>query len=132
MGLYCINYGMSAKTYNMLANGLASLHFLWTLFLIIGFIAMIFYPYPPYAIIQIVAISFTLLIAVPFRNTCPLTLLEERLRKKINPSYRNHGSFIATYINKFFNTRITLSQVNITIGILYFLDYCIAIFILVR
>ena len=120
---------MSAQTYKTYADLLVSAHFFWTLLLIGGVIAM--FVYPSYATVQIAVMSFTLLIAIPFHNTCPLTLLEEILRKKYNPSYHNDGSYIATYFNKFFRTTIAAHRVNRILAGIYILAFAIAISILI-
>lgn len=90
---------------------------------------MFFYPW--YAAIQIMAISFTLLIALPFSYTCPLTLFEEKLRRKIDPQYRNDGSYLAVYINKIFKTRITPARISTIVGGLYTITVAAAIAILI-
>jgi hypothetical protein len=120
---------MTVRTYNNWANFVVSAHFLWTLFLLGGAAAMLVYP--SYAIVQIIAMTGTLLIAVPFGNTCPLTLLEERWRKKSDPTYRNGGSYIAAYVNKFFNKNIPVRRVNETIAGLYVITYALAIALLI-
>jgi hypothetical protein len=120
---------MRAKTYRRYADLILAAHFVWTLFLLAGAIAMFFYP--PYAWIQIGAMTFTLLLALPFKATCPLTLLEEKFRQKSDPEYRNDGSYIATYFNKIFKTHIPVIRVNTTIAGLYILTYALAISLLI-
>jgi len=120
---------MARRVYYLSANLLALIHFCWTCLLIGGALGMLFYP--AYAPIQIIIMSFTLLIAIPFGKTCPLTLFEEKLRQKIDRSYRNGGSFIATYINKLLKTDIEPRRVHTTTAGLYVLAYSIAISLLI-
>ena len=42
-----------------------------------------------------------------FFGFCPLTVWEEKLRKKVNPDIDFHNSFMATYINSFFGTKFS-------------------------
>jgi hypothetical protein len=114
--------------YKLSANVIVALHIIWTIILFGGAVFVIFEPW--YAIFQMIAISLTLLIALPFGRVCPLTALEEWLRKKINPDYTNNGSYLATYINKAFGTNLKTKSVAVVIAILYVASYAISIFAL--
>jgi hypothetical protein len=120
---------MAIRTYKFYANLVVGVHFGWTLLLIGGAIAMFFSPW--FAIAEMMILAFTLLIALPFGRTCPLTLFEEKLRKKIDPSYRNDGSYITVYLNKFLKTRFTPSRVSRVIGGLYTITVALALAILI-
>ena len=119
----------STARFRKYANILVSIHFLWTLFLIGGAVAMFFYPL--YAWMQIYVMSFTLLISLPFGTICPLTLLEEKLRRKIDPAYDNHGSYIATYFNKISGKNVSVRRINEISAGLYVIAYAAAISILI-
>lgn len=117
---------MSGKTrYHASANAILAAHILWTCILFGGAVFVVFQPW--YALFQIIAISFTLLVALPFGGVCPLTLLEEWLRKKISPGYTNNGSYLATYVNKIFGTSFRTKTVAVAVAILYVLSYAISI-----
>jgi hypothetical protein len=116
---------MSTRQYRICADITITIHFLWAFFLWGGFVVMLVYP--SYSIIQIIAMSVSLLIAIPFHGDCPLTLLEKKLRTKFDPTYDNQNSCIATYLNLIFNTRFPARRVNLIITILYFLAYFIAV-----
>jgi len=105
-------------------------HFLWTFLVFGGAFYMLFVP--SYSLIQIVVLSITLLVALPFKGLCPVTGLENHLRKKIDPAYDNHGSFMTTYINKIFGTNVRRREVDIAIAAMYVLCYSYAILALVR
>jgi hypothetical protein len=120
---------MKTRQYKTSADIIVTIHFFWTFFLLIGAVAMLFYP--PYAWIQLYAMSFTLLIAIPFGNICPLTLLEERLRRKFDRNYHNDGSYIATYFNKIFRTNVSTTLVNETAAGCYVIAYGLAIALLI-
>lgn len=111
------------------ADLIVIVHFLWTLFLLGGAIAM--FIYPSYAITQIVVMTCTLLLAIPFHNTCPLTLLEEKLRRNYDPTYHNDGSYLATHLNTLFRKNIPVRRVNETITGLYVIVYALATVILI-
>jgi hypothetical protein len=106
------------------------LHFLWTFLVFGGAIYMLVVP--SYAIVQIVVLSITLLSSLPFRGLCPVTTLEKSLRRKVDPSYENHGSFMTTYTNKILGTNLSTRPVNVTIAVLYILCYSYAIIALVH
>lgn len=83
---------MSRDHYNRYANGIVALHVAWTTVILAGAVTMFFWH--PYAIAEIVVVSFTLLISLPF-GVCPLTLLEGKLRRKGgDPSYDSMFSFM--------------------------------------
>jgi hypothetical protein len=109
--------------------GLVAFHIAWTALVFGGAIAMFFYP--PYAFVEILVLSITLLSNLPLRFTCPLTLMERHLRRHFDPSYENHGSFMATYTNKIFGTHITAKTADIIIGILYVIFYTYAVLMLI-
>ena len=112
------------------ANLIVLIHFFWTLLLMGGAIFMFFARW--YALVQIILMSFTLLIALPFGRTCPLTLFEEWLRKKIDPAYTNNRSYMVTYINKIFGTQLKKRRVDIFNGCFYVTAYIAATIILTR
>jgi hypothetical protein len=120
---------MFTGKYKTFADILASIHFLWSLLLLASIIATILFP--AYAIVQIAIMSFTLLIALPFHNTCPLTLLEEKLRKKVDPDYRTSGSFVARYLNKILKINLNHRHVDETLAGLYILAFAIAISVMI-
>ncbi len=120
---------MSTKGYNTFADILVSIHFLWSLLLLGGIIVTLLFP--AYAIVQIVVMSFTLLIAIPFGNTCPLTLLEEKLRRKADPSYHPSGSFVARYLNRIFHAHLNHRRVDEILAGMYILAFAIAISVMI-
>lgn len=113
-----------------LANAVTGFHFIW-LFLVMGGMAALFF-FPKYALIQIIVMSVTILVNLPFRNICPLTLIEEQFRQKIEPGYVNNNSFATTYFNKIFGTQVRKKTVNTVIVVVYILAYGLAIWDLAR
>jgi hypothetical protein len=104
----------ASKTY---ADAIVALHFVWTVFVLGGTIAVIFDH--AYAWVNAVVLLITLAVNMPLKNNCPLTLLEEKLRRVHDPEYRNNGSFMATYLNKIFRTNITTNGANNVIAVFY-------------
>ncbi len=117
------------NAYRALAYALVTFHFAWTLLVFGGAIAM--FIYPQYAFMEILVLSVTLLAGLPFRFACPITLMERRIRRHFDPSYENHGSFMATYTNKMFGTHITTKTADIIIGIFYVIFYTYAVVALI-
>jgi hypothetical protein len=107
------------------ANAILALHVLWTAILFCGAVFVIFAPW--YAVYQIIAISFTLLISLPLGGVCPLTLVEERLRKKVDPSFTNDGSYLVTYLNKIFGAKFKKKSILKIVAILYIASIGISI-----
>lgn len=112
-----------------LSRVIVLIHLAWTLLMFGGTFLMLFWQ--EYALYHIYILSFTLLISIPFRGTCPLTTLEETLRKKIDPLFSHHGSFITTYINRFLGTHHNPNTTNKLLGVFYIISYLIAITLLI-
>jgi hypothetical protein len=112
------------------ANIITAIHVGWTFLIFGGAIFLLFNH--TYAIPQIIVLSATLLVSIPFKNVCPLTLLEEKLRQKYDPAYTNRGSYMTTYLNKIFKTNFTVKRVNGTVAVLYVFVYAFAAWVLVR
>ncbi len=115
--------------YRLLADGVAGFHIFWTLLVFGGAIAMI--AVPSYAFMEIVVLSITLLASLPLRFTCPVTLLERSLRRKLDPMYDNQGSFMVTYINKIAGTHFRRRTMDAAIGAIYILIYAYGVLMLV-
>ena len=118
------------RRYERYADGIVAVHFVWTVVVFAGAVGMFFWH--AYAPCEAIVVSVTLLASLPFGGLCPLTMLEERFRRKIDPSFRNGGSYMAFYINKLFKTRFRVRTVNIAIGVFYAVIYAMAAYIIVR
>ncbi len=120
---------MPAWTYRALADAIVALHIAWTLLVFGGAVLMV--AYPSYAFMEIFVLTVTLFSNLPFRLACPLTILERDLRRRIDPSYDNQNSFMATSINRIFGTHVTRRGADTVIGILFFLFYTYAVLMLI-
>ncbi len=112
------------------ANLLAFLHFVCTLFFWGGTVAVIFYH--PYAPIQAWALVVAFMFKIPLNNNCILTIIEERLRGTNQADHVGRGSFIATYINKVFGTKLTARQAKTFFLLTYILSCILTIYALVN
>jgi small-conductance mechanosensitive channel len=121
---------MASPVHRVFANFITALHVGWTFIILLGALAMAFGP--RYALLEVVILNVTLLAAILWGNVCPLTLLEERLRQKHDPTYTNHGSYLKTYINHIFKTKFTVKQVNATVAVCYTLIYALAAVVLLH
>jgi hypothetical protein len=117
------------KFYQSYADILVVIHALWSALVFGGMIIMFFYP--SYALAEIIIVSITLLSSLPFGGTCPLTLLELKLRARTDPTYSNEGGFIVTYVNKIFGAHISPLQGKVVIGTLYVFAYAAATLLLI-
>src|SRR6185437_10181178 len=98
------------KRYKLYADAIVGVHALWTLIVFGGILLMLFWH--AYARWEIVVVTFTLLLSLPFGTICPLTKMEERFRRKFDPSFHNDGSFVAHYGNRLLGTRFSADEVN--------------------
>jgi len=121
---------MASVKYRALADAVTYFHFLWTFLVFGGGILVVFYHH--YAIFQIGVLTLTLLANLPFKNKCPLTLLEGKLRRELDPAYDNQKSFTTTYLNKIFKTYLKPQEVSVAIAIFYIISYSLSIFALMH
>jgi len=90
--------------YRLFANLFAMSHLLWIVLLVGGTIFVFYNPW--YFYWHLTIVSGTLLLNL-FLGYCPLTLWEERVRRKLDQRFDHEGSFVATYINKIFKIKIS-------------------------
>ncbi len=99
-----------AVLYRMAANGVALLHLIW-IALVAGGAAYVFLADHRFVLVHAGLIGIGLLFWIVIR-VCPLTWLEEKLRRQDNPHFSYHNSFIAHHWNKLFKTHWTGKQIN--------------------
>ena len=135
-GIFIVLDGMGTtdqkgkRKYARLANAVTLVHVVWTIWLFVGIFAVLVYP--PYAPVQLVVLTITVLINLPFGNNCPLTIIEEKLRREYNPNYDNHHSFATTYLNKLLGTHFETFWVNTVIVLFYIFSYATSILAVVK
>lgn len=82
-------------------------HFLWVALLIGGTVYVFYNPWYFYWHLTIVTATLLLNLLLGY---CPLTLWEEKVRRKINPNFDHDGSFLATYLHKISGVKISERQ----------------------
>ena len=92
--------------YKILADIVVFLHFLWIIFILMGFILTLagffwkrFFEKWLFRSLHLAGIIYVSILAVSGKY-CPLTILENILRSKYSPSLVYPGSFIARYLEK--------------------------------
>ena len=92
--------------YKILADIIVVIHFVWILFMLLGFILTLrgffyrrFFDRWLFRTLHLCGIIYVGLLAL-LREYCPLTMLESTLRARYNPELRYPGSFIIHYIEK--------------------------------
>ena len=86
---------------------------MWIALLIGGTVYVFYNPWYFYWHLTIVTATLLLNLLLGY---CPLTLWEEKVRKKIYPDFDHQGSFISTYLHKLFGIRISEKTMFITIA----------------
>jgi hypothetical protein len=101
--------------YSILAHLTIVLHFVWILFLIFGvFFAL---RWPKVAIFHLGGLLFSLVLNL-FRWYCPLTYLENYLRRLYDVKSAYGGPFTATYLERFVYP--DLPELYIRVGEIFF------------
>lgn len=92
--------------YRLLADSIVIIHFAWILFMLWGFILTLrgffhkeFFERWLFRTLHLLGIVYVGLLAV-LRQYCPLTILENALRKKYSPHLTYPGSFIIHYLQR--------------------------------
>ncbi len=93
--------------YKILADAIVIIHFGWILFMLLGFVLTLrsffrkdFWDRWLFRTIHLFGIMYVSSLAI-MRRDCPLTLLENALRAKYDPSVAYPGSFMVYYVEKF-------------------------------
>lgn len=103
--------------YKFLANVIMAVHFVWIALLIGGTVFIIGANHRWYIPWHLTILSGTLIINL-ILGSCPLTVWEEKLRKKTDPAANLNNSFLATYIN-------SLVGIKMSEGLLFWITLAI-------
>lgn len=101
---------------NILSDAVLVFHFGWILFIILGFPASLIFTLMRLRIFHTVAMVFTIVMQAT-RTLCPLTLLEEGLRRSTDAAFSYEGSFIITWLRKL----IYIEDIGVSLTIIYIL-----------
>lgn len=120
--------------YNVLADIIVVMHFVWILFMLVGFVLTLcgffwkgFFDHWLFRTLHLFGIVYVGLLAI-LRQYCPLTILENILRSKYNPNLTYPGSFMAYYIEKVVYPDVDPLILIIPTGIIAF--FTVIVFIL--
>lgn len=101
---------------NILSDAVLVFHFGWILFIILGFPASLIFTMVRLRIFHTAAMVFTIIMQAT-RTLCPLTLLEEALRRSTDTAFSYEGSFIITWLRKL----IYIEDIGVSLTIIYIL-----------
>lgn len=107
---------------------IAGIHLVWIGLIIAGTGYVLINP--AYTPLHLILISSGLLVLLVL-GFCPLTQLEEKLRKKHRPDFSYENSFTTFHFNKVFKTSLPISKVNRLIILVHVLSYAISVLTLV-
>lgn len=115
----------SRNIYRRLADLVAFCHITWVLIAIILVIAAIILGEgvgSQLIFFIIWAMLFTILLAQTLFSGCPLTHLENSLRKKYNPKTSTDPSFIGSFLKRHFNINLSPGIITLIIVILFIIN----------
>jgi len=101
---------------NILSDVVLVLHFGWILFIILGFPISLLFSMVRLRIFHTVAMIFTIIMQAT-RTLCPLTLIEEALRRSSDAAFSYEGSFIITWLRKL----IYIENIGVSLTVIYIL-----------
>ena len=101
---------------NLLSDVVLVIHFGWILFILLGFPISLIFNMIRLRIFHTAAMVFTIVMQAT-RTLCPLTLLEEALRRATDTSFSYEGSFIITWLRKL----IYIENIGVSLTIIYIL-----------
>jgi len=119
----------SFALYRVAPEILTLMHILWIV-LLLGGVFYAFFFYRRFAIAHMYLMGGGLIILAIMR-ICPLTVLEENLRRKYNPDFTYNNSFMTLHLNKIFKRNWTNRQINIMTAIVYIALYAADALILI-
>jgi hypothetical protein len=109
--------------YSILAHVTIFLHFAWILFLIFG--VLFTWRWPKVAILHLGGLLFSLVLNL-FRWYCPLTYLENYLRRIYDVKSAYGGPFTATYLERL--VYLDLPEGYIRVGEIFFVIFYMSLY----
>ena len=101
---------------NILSDVVLVVHFGWILFIILGFPISLLFNMIRLRLFHTVAMVFTIVMQAT-RTFCPLTLIEEALRRSTDTAFSYEGSFLITWLRKL----IYIENIGVSLTIIYIL-----------
>ncbi len=99
---------------NILSDIILLVHFAWILFIILGLPVALAFALPRFRVFHSIALIFTVIMQVT-GTICPLTDLEEYLRRAANPHFTYGGSFLISWLRKL----IYIEDIGVSLLIIY-------------
>jgi hypothetical protein len=101
---------------SILSDTVLVLHFLWIIFIILGFPIALALRMRRFRIFHTAALVFTVVMQVT-GTICPLTHLEEYLRRSLTPGFSYGGSFVVSWLRHL----IYIEDIGVSLTIIYIL-----------
>jgi len=101
--------------HNVFSDGILVIHFIWILFIIAGLPVALIIRSPALRLFHTISLVFTIGMQAAGAY-CPLTILEEYLRKNNASEFTYGGSFIITWLGKI----IYIENLGVSLTIIYF------------
>jgi len=108
---------------NILADFILVVHFVWILFVILALPTALLLKLTRLRIIHTIALIFTIIMQAT-RTLCPLTIIEEYLRREESATFSYDGSFIITWLRKL----IYIEDLGVSLLVVYILTAIFLIF----
>ena len=113
--------------YQIIADAVVLIHFIWIVFVIIGFVLTLcgllwkrYFDFFLFRTVHLCGILYVSLLALAGKY-CPLTIVENFMRGQYNPPDTYHGSFIGHYIEQLVYPNVPAHYIIIpTIGVAVF------------
>ena len=115
--------------YKVLANVIMLLHFAWVSLLIGGTVFIISPNHRWYIPTHLVIVSGTLLMNL-FLGFCPLTVWEEKLRKRYDSEFSHNNNFIKTYLRYMLGIDVRTGVIFWVTFLIKFSSYIISVLLL--
>lgn len=111
---------------NLISDIVLVVHFVWILFIIFAFPVALILRSKGLRVIHTIALIFTVIMQAT-ATLCPLTTLEEYLRRKGAPDFTYGGSFIISWLKKL----IYIENLGVSLMVVYILTalYLIAVIV---
>ena len=108
---------------NIIADSILVVHFLWILFVILALPTALLLKLARLRIIHTLALIFTVIMQAT-ETLCPLTIIEEHLRRAESATFSYDGSFIITWLRKL----IYIEDLGVSLLAVYILTAIFLIF----
>ncbi|MBN1574324.1 MAG: DUF2784 domain-containing protein [Deltaproteobacteria bacterium] len=110
---------------NILSDAVLVVHFAWIIFIITALPIALCFRLKGLRIFHTVALIFTIIMQAT-GTLCPLTIIEENLRRRSSATFSYDGSFIITWLRRL----IYIEDLGVSLKIIYILTALLLLFTL--